>query len=309
MPAPPKVLVFVAGTLLLARAAADEPAQAVASVYQGVPHATAEDAGRAERIVTACLAGLARHPSISARMRQLARVGDKEMIGAGQYVQQGVGEDQRFRFESSLTVNADTYNMLEVCDGLAFWSYQKHADLPLSLNRVDTRRVRATLEAAQPPLAQTDAITPHLGGMQRTLSLIRESFQFPSVESTSLDGMPVWRIDGRWNTDRLVALVPELAGKAVDGEVPAAALPENMPWRVILSIGKRELFPFRIEWFAVRGRRPVPNREPEQIAVLELYDVQIGEPIDTTAFVYKPASEGYNDVTESFIKSVHPLRP
>jgi len=309
LPRCPRLLAILACGLLVARATGDEPAPAAASVYRGANAASAEDAGRAERIVAACLAGLARQSSISARMRQIARVGDKELVGAGQYVQQGIGEDQRFRFESSLAANAAAYTMLEVCDGLAFWSYQKHADLPPSLNRVDTRRVRAKLETATPPLAQADAITPHLGGVQRTLALIRESFRFHSVEGEDLDGMAVWRIEGRWHADRLVGLVPELAGKAVDGEVPAGLLPENMPWRVVLSIGKRELFPFRIEWLAVRGPRPAANREPEQIAVLELYDVRLDEPIDATAFVYKPAAEGYSDVTESFLGSVNPLRP
>lgn len=309
MPRCPRLLAILACGLLVARATGDEPAPAAASVYRGANAASAEDAGRAERIVAACLAGLARQSSISARMRQIARVGDKELVGAGQYVQQGIGEDQRFRFESSLAANAAAYTMLEVCDGLAFWSYQKHADLPPSLNRVDTRRVRAKLETATPPLAQADAITPHLGGVQRTLALIRESFRFHSVEGEDLDGMAVWRIEGRWHADRLVGLVPELAGKAVDGEVPAGLLPENMPWRVVLSIGKRELFPFRIEWLAVRGPRPAANREPEQIAVLEFYDVRLDEPIDATAFVYKPAAEGYSDVTESFLGSVNPLRP
>lgn len=309
LPVPPRLLLILAGVALLTQSHADEPAPSTASIYAGGPSASAEDAGRAERIVTACLAGLSRQSSISARMRQLALVGDKEMVGSGQYVQQGVGEDQRFRFESSLATNSATYTMLEVCDGLAFWNYQKHADFPASLHRIDTRRVRAKLEAATPPLAQTDAITPHLGGVQRTLALIRESFRFPSVEATELDGMPVWRIEGRWNPERLASLVPEVAGKAVDGEVPAAALPENMPWRVALSIGKRELFPYRIEWFAVRGRRPAPDRQPERIAVLELYEVRLDEPIDATAFVYKPAAEGYSDVTEGFLGSVNPLRP
>ena len=91
--------------------------------------------------------------------------------------------------------------------------------------------------------------------------------------------------------------------------ITAAELPDGTPWSVRLSIGKRDLFPFRIEWLAIPGRRPVANREPEPIAVLELYDVRLGEPVDAAAFVYKPAIEGLIDLTDTTVQHLVPLRP
>ena len=46
----------------------------------------------------------------------------------------------------------------------------------------------------------------------------------------------------------------------------------------------------------------------ESISILELYEVRLGEPIDSAAFVYKPSAEGLRDVTEQFIQKIRPLR-
>jgi hypothetical protein len=44
------------------------------------------------------------------------------------------------------------------------------------------------------------------------------------------------------------------------------------------------------------------------MSILELYDVRLGESIDSAAFVYKPSSEGLVDETEQFVQKVQPLR-
>ena len=82
-----------------------------------------------------------------------------------------------------------------------------------------------------------------------------------------------------------------------------------MPWSVRLSIDKRALFPCRIEWLAIPGPRPVAASALEVVAVLELYDVRIGDPVDASAFVYKPATEGLMDTSDAFVNGLPPLRP
>jgi hypothetical protein len=42
---------------------------------------------------------------------------------------------------------------------------------------------------------------------------------------------------------------------------------------------------------------------------MELYDVQIDGPIDTSAFVYKPAVTGMIDITDGYVESLAPMRP
>jgi hypothetical protein len=268
----------------------------------------ADQAAQAERIVAAALAALGRAESISARVRQRVRVGDRVLVGAGRYVQSGLGEDQRYRYESSMKSDTETFDLLEVCDGLFAWSYRRIGPQPPQLERLDVRRIRERLRQLQP--ADDAAVSPYLGGIQRTLALLRNWFRFVAVESTAIDDLPVWLIEGRWHPESLAALLRSQKEAAMrpDG-ITAAELPDGTPWSVRLSIGKRDLFPFRIEWLAIPGRRPVANREPEPIAVLELYDVRLGEPVDAAAFVYKPAIEGLIDLTDTTVQHLVPLRP
>lgn len=283
------------------------PSGPTGSVYQR-PRDGAEEQGNAERIVAAALTGLGRADSLSARVRQLARVGDVVLKGGGRYLQSGTGDEQRFRFESKLTADTEEFDVLEVNDGLYYWSYRKLGLQPPRLTRIDTRRVRERLGTLGIPEQATAA--PYLGGVQRSLALVREWFRFDAVSSGMIDDVPIWIIEGQWDRERLAALLPDKA-KAIKGPagITAGDLPEGMPWSVRLSIGKRELFPFRIEWLAVTGRRPVTATTPEVVAVLELYEVRVGEPVDATAFVYKPATEGLMDVSENYVNALQSLRP
>jgi len=268
----------------------------------------ADQAAQAERIVAAALAAMGRAESISARVRQRVRVDDRVLVGAGRYVQSGLGEDQRYRYESSMKSDTETFDLLEVCDGLFAWSYRRIGPQPPQLERLDVRRIRERLH--QIKTAEADAASPYLGGVQRTLSLLRDWFRFTTVEPEAIDDLPVWRIEGRWSGECLALLLPSHKEAALKpGGITAAELPDGMPWSVRLSIGKRDLFPFRIEWLAIPGRRPVASREPEPVAVLELYDVRLGEPVDAAAFVYKPAIEGLIDLTDSRVKNLAPMRP
>jgi len=303
------------GVLALAAAIgfAQAPPVATETVYGrgAAPAAKSQQedaAGQAERIVAAALAGLARAESVSARVRQRVRIGDRVLVGAGRYVQLGIGEDQRFRYESTMKCDTEEFDTLEVCDGVFHWTYRRLGPNPPQLERLDVRRVRDKL--TQLKVIDRLGAAPYLGGIQRSLALLRQWFQFVAVESATIDDVPVWRIEGRWNPDSLAALLPEQAGaiKAAGG-LPAAQLPDGMPWSIRLSIGKRELFPFRVEWLAIPGVRPVAEAPPQPIAVLELYDVRIGEPVDASAFVYKPATEGMIDITDGYVQQLVPLRP
>lgn len=265
-------------------------------------------AGQPERIVATALAGLARAESVSARVRQKVRVGNRSLVGSGRYFQFGTGIDQRFRYEWSMQCDTETFELLEVCDGVHAWTYRRVGPEPTQLERVDVRRVREKLE----DLGVLDRLgaSPYLGGIQRSLALLRTWFRFDEVASASIDDVAVWSVEGRWRPERLAELLPQRAEaiRASQGIDPAD-LPDGMPWGVRLSIGKRELFPFRVEWIAIPGDRPVAPRAPEPIAVLELYDVTLGGPVDMTAFVYKPATAGMIDVTDGLIERLQPLLP
>ena len=293
----------------LAPAAPAGPAESVYQKNTAPPAVPAADqAAQAERIVAASLAALGRAESISARVRERVRVDDQVLVGSGRYVQSGLGEDQRYRYETAMKSDTETFELLEVCDGLFAWSFRRLGPQAPLLERLDVRRVRDRMHQLQPDADAT--VSQYLGGLQRTLALLRVWFRFSAVEPAAIDDLPVWKVEGRWHPESLAALMPtHLKAAMQPGGITAAELPDGVPWSVRLSIGKRDLFPFRIEWLAIPGSRPVAQREPEPIAVLELYEVRLGEPVDAAAFVYKPATEGLVDLTDTHVRILAPLRP
>jgi hypothetical protein len=263
--------------------------------------------GRAERIVAAALAGIARAPSISLRVRQLVRVGDTVLKGGGRYVQSGVDEDQRFRYETRLSAATEEFDVLEVCDGLFFWNTRRYGTLPTGVERIDVRRLRERL--ANLGLIARGDTAAYLGGILKPLAQTREWFRFTGVTAVDVEGVPAWVITGEWDRERLATLLPDQAEaiRAATG-ISATDLPEGLPWSVRLSISRRELFPFRVEWLAVPGRRPVTGAA-EVVGVLEFYDVRIGDPVDAAAFVHRPGNDPLVDLTDITVAYLKPLRP
>lgn len=265
-------------------------------------------AAQAERIVASAIARLANAHSVSARLRQKARVGSRVLVGTGRYVQSGRGEDQRYRFESTLTCDPETFETIEVCDGVFAWSFRHFGGDPPHLERLDVRRVRDKLHALK--IRDPETVAPYVGGLQRVLGLVREQFQFITAQAGVIDGVAVWVVDGRWNPAWIKAFLPDLAAAAdrPDG-IAAAELPEHVPWAVRLSIGQSDLALYRIEWLAVPGPRPVTAGEAEPVAVLEFQDMKFGGPVDAGLFVYRPAGAGLIDLTETHVAGLTPLRP
>ncbi len=268
----------------------------------------AEETARAERIVSSSLTMLAQADSFSARLRQKARVGDRVLVGTGRYVQSGRGEDQRYRFESTLTCDTETFELVEVCDGIFAWTFRHYGTDPPQLERLDVRRVREKLGQLRAPEPVT--ASPYLGGLQRSLGTLRQWFRFVAAEPAEIDGLPVWVVEGRWHPEWLKAILPDLAEAARrPGGITPAELPDGVPWAVRFCIGRGDLVPHRVEWLAVPGPRPVADGEPEAIAVLDLQEVRIGGPVDAGAFVYRPAAEGLIDMTDAHVAGLGLMRP
>jgi hypothetical protein len=169
------------------------------------------------------------------------------------------------------------------------------------LARVDISQVRTKLEDFG--VEKDQAVAPYLGGLQRSLALLRHYFRFESAEKDSLEGLPVWRVAGQWNTTVLASILPQhiMPPDALEGGV--VKVPDGMPCSVELIIGSEQLFPFRITWNALGDRGEI-----EPMSILELYEVRLEGSIDSAAFVYKPSSEGLVDKTEQVVQQIQPLR-
>lgn len=266
-------------------------------------------AAQAERIVAGSLAAVARSPALSVRLRQKARIGPRVLVGTGRYLQTGQGEEQKFRFESTLESDSESFELLEICDGLFAWTYRRDGPHDPTLQRVDVRRVHDRLAELGSPAP--DDTAGYLGGLQRVLWLTRHWMRFTAAESQDLDGVPTWIIDGEWWPGGLAVTGPPLQKLVKDGAVIGPAdLPDGVPWSVKLAIGRGDLMPRRIEWLAIPGERPVsPDAPLEPIAVLELFDVEIDGRIDPASFYYQPAATGLMDLTDQHVKTLTLFRP
>jgi hypothetical protein len=269
----------------------------------------AERAAQAERIVASSLAAFARVGSISARLRQKARVGPRVLVGTGRYLQTGQGEERKFRFESMLESDSESFELLELCDGLFAWTYRRDGPHAPTLHRIDVRRVHDRLvELGSPTPDDTDG---YLGGLPRVLWLTRQWMRFTAAESGDLDGLPTWNIDGTWWPGGLAVTGPPLLERVnAGGTIGPTDLPDGVPWSVKLTIGRGDLMPRRIEWLAIPGERPVsPDAPLEPIAVLELFDMEIDGRVDPAAFYYQPAAMGLMDLTDQHVKTLALFRP
>lgn len=267
-----------------------------------------EAAAQAERIMASSLARIGRAESVSLRLRQRVRIGDRVLVGAGRYLQEGQGEEQRFRLETTLSCDTEAFSITEVCDGLFCWTDRREGEEPPTLHRVDVQRVRAQLEKLKAPDPADTA--PYLGGLQRNLWWIRQWFQFTSAAAAELDGRPVWVVEGSWPSTSLPSLLPELADAAgKPGGLQPEDLPDGVPWAVRFTIGRDDLLPRRYEFLAIPGPRPVAAGPVEPIAVVDLLEIELNGPVDTAAFYYQPASEGLIDITDFWVSSLGLMRP
>jgi hypothetical protein len=301
--------------------AAEAIAKPPASVY-GRAAGTMEGAGegdaaaQAERIVASALATIARAETVSLRLRQRVRIGDKVLVGAGRYLQAGRGEEQRFRFESTLTcdtpggvsASGESFETTEVSDGLFYWSHRRVSDAPPELQRVDVQRVRSRLQELKVPDPEETA--PYLGGLQRFLWWTRQWFWFKQAVPGEVNGIPVWFVTGRTPPAGLGLVMPELAeaAKQPDGIRPEN-LPDGWPYEVRLAVGRSDLLPHQLEFLGIPGKRPVAAGEVVPIAVVEFVEIVLDGPVDHAAFFYQPAAEGLIDVTANHVKLLARLRP
>lgn len=315
----PAALVAVAVAAGWAEPGAADPAGT--SVYQRQTEPAADEASRpgaaaappedaaaqAERIVLSSLAVIARAQSFSVKFRQKARVGDRVLIGTGRYLQAGQGEDQRFRFDSTLVGDTETFEFTEVSDGLFCWTHRHNGEEPPSLQRVDVRRIRSRL--AELKAADAADGSCYLGGLQRMLRLLRHWFRFTRATPADLDGQPVWVVEGGWFMDFLPIVLPQLKERATaEGGIRACDLSDGMPWEVRIAVGRNDLVPRRIEWLAIPGKRPVADGPLEPIAVMDFHDIEIDAAVDPTAFFYQPAGTGLIDVTDMMVGGLGLMR-
>lgn len=288
---------------------------------------------------------LERRASISAHLRHQVVFGGVQWNGAGNYWQQGSGEDLKIRLE--LQIVGQDAKLLQICDSRSLWIDRK---LPSGRRIVhyDLHQLRADPDLTPPDFDKLDPgqanwssvqplLTAHLGGLPSLIASLQENFDFLPPQTMRLaveppvaaqaTNVPVYAVVGQWKPDRLNALLAKTSdddsndnpASAKKTKTPRGAVmvPDRLPQEVLLLVGQADLFPYRIEY----RQRETPTAEnpdgppiPYQLSVhplvvLELSDVVFDAPLPTGQFDYSPPSDvDWDDQTASLLEHVRRAR-
>ncbi len=254
-----------------------------------------------EALVEGVVTATTGQSSIGAKVRHRVELVGRTLVGTGIYLQQGRGAERTFRLELELRTSLNATRLQHVCDGNRLWILEEFDGIK-NLTVVDMAR----LHRAQPKSKGTSPETAllALAGLPKLLVRLQETFLFDSVVESRLDDLRVWSIEGKWHPDRLVQLLPEQK-EAIEsgGAVDLSPMESNLPHRVVLHVGCDDLFPYRIEYWRTEKREKDEDAigRPSLMAVMELYEVQLGTRIDPGRFVFHPSGLVPNDRTQEYL--------
>lgn len=266
----------------------------------------------AQAVLERAILTLENYPLACVKARQRGGLFGQKPIGSGVYEQQLSQNKLLFRMELKLQMGKEPSSLVHVCDERReqsyLWMYRKLPHEDATISRIDVQRVIGALEeTGNMGIIMEVGRWPGLGGLPRLLRGLHASFDFDSLEETQLPGQfPVWRMKGHWKPDKLAVLLPEqrqtiAAGKPAD----LSRLPDHLPHYVLLFLGKRDLFPRRIEYRRTetswRQKEDVPQDRP--LVTLELFELNLADPVPATRFKVPDVAD-FSDKTDSFLESL-----
>ncbi len=257
------------------------------------------------------------HSFVSAKILLEGHLFDKHLVGQGVYLQQRSGRQLLMRLELRMQHGEQTSSLVQVCDGQTLWERQNLLG-DEKRSRIDVARAAQGLERAEEPALQGEAgFLPGLGGLPRLLRGLDAACDFTSAEEDLLKvgnyQIPVWKLHGRWKSDRLLKLLgkPEQDAEPEQGAKPSRPpdlkkLPPHVFDRVILMLGQEDLFPYRIEYRrTVAGKALRSDTRPSRaLMTTQLYDVVLDAPVDPSRFRYNPGQLDYPERTVGFLHSL-----
>ena len=261
-----------------------------------------------QALLAAAIRTLEGRDSISAEIQQEVDLFDKQLVGSGIYLEQRRGPLRLLRMELKLPLADRASSQVQVCDGTYLWIYRSAGEKISDLSRIKVDEANRALEEAEATAGPADSgLLPGLGGLPKLLRGLHQTFEFTTADRGTFDGVPVWRLQGRWKPECLLDLLPDQRKTLEAGKLPnLELLPEHLPDRVVVLLGQDDLFPYRFEY-----RRSLPNKEgksPDEtsspLVTMQLYNVQINTPIDPNRFIYNPGDLEPTDATDAFIKSL-----
>ena len=253
-----------------------------------------------QSLMQAAATRLAETPSVVARVRHRMDLFGHQLVGSGNYLQQGRGAEILFRLELKIQTSDRSTSLEQVCDGRFLWIRRDWSD-QATLGRIDLQRVR-TAHTGAGRIDLYDALA--LGGLPNVLRQLNLAFQFEPPLAGRLGDVEIWVVRGNWRAERLAQLLPARKDALLAGDSNLADLPPQIPRSVTVLLGKQNLFPYRIEYFhgseeeeASAGR--LANRP---LLTVEFFEVGFGTSIDPLRFSYQPGDLKLSDETDQFLQ-------
>ena len=302
----------VAAWLLLGVPEGVAEAQATARPGENIaPFAAAGDAKHppADRLLRDAVRAIDSYQSVTARIRHKAELFDSRLIGSGMYWQAGQGGDKRLRLELKIPVAGKVSTLQQVCNDDYLWIHETFGE-ESQLTQIDVRRVRRAISQAPEALRGDSSLRwLALGGLPMLLASLQDSFQFSIVESASTagdvsgDGRPTWTLLGQWKPEKLARLLGE--ENADTAQLDVNRLAAHVPDHVVLHLGKDDLFPYSVD-FRKRDGKAADEAGAlagaRSLLIMEMFDVQLNEPIDPARFLYDPGNLKRTNGTDRFLK-------
>jgi hypothetical protein len=250
---------------------------------------------------------LERRPNISAKVRQMVRIGEEWLTGKGSYWQQGIGNLRRTRWELETRIGADAAFVTQVYDGEYVWTDRK---LPgtRKVTRVGMEAIRRELnsqgEAGQGGgiAGFTDAAAR--GGLSQLVTSLARCFTFSAPQPMQVGERTMLAVIGTWRPEQLER---EWSGLSTR---PPADWPRHMPHHVLVYIDSSELFPYLIEYrggedagLVTDPQGILATRQP--LALFEFLDVEyFGSTMPASLFQYTPPDPSWHDVTSRVLEEL-----
>jgi hypothetical protein len=259
---------------------------------------------RAAELLAKSIEMLEQCPSVSAKTRQSVHLYGKHLVGSGEYLEQKIDGSRRFRVEFKMQIGNELRTLLHVCDGRYLWRCESYKGKGTA-ERIDLARVARALEGRAETLPADKSLWwTRLGGLSELLRDLRDSFDFISAGEAKLaDQTPVTRLEGTWKADRLATLVPRGGPRPKSASEVTPNLPEHLPDRVVLFLGRDDLFPFRVEYRRRGPQSIIRGPDDDQVTVaMDLYDVTFNAPRNSSRFVFTPGNLEHSDQTDRFLE-------
>jgi hypothetical protein len=249
---------------------------------------------------------------MAAKLRLTIDMFGQRLTGSGNYLQLGQGEDKLLRLE--MTIQTDEYALVsqQIADGRFLWMRRELGNT-VSLGRVDLKRLRSELAAHAAPNNPVDnSAWMALGGLAKLLVSLDKNFHFSAAQQGRVAQQPMLAVEGSWKPDRLAELIEENvpSSETQPGGVQPGPLPPQVPHRVVVLLGRDNLFPYRVEYLQEeQGGEAEPAAGPavrraKVINRLEFYEVEVPATIDPLRFVYKPDATQIEDRTQAMIDAL-----